>query len=138
MTTAEAVDDVHPNTENANISAHAEMSWYEPLVASNRSFDDRDRDCAAAVALGEAQNGMGQKLVDGAGEITEEAQRAQSHKDILSDSEKHTHSDQLLHLGEVVKNADTASDQEDIAADESDEGNSFPGIGYFVEPPLRP
>ena len=101
MTTAEAVDDVHPNTKNANISAHAEMSWYEPLVASNRSFDDRDRDCAAAVALGEAQNGMGQKLVDGAGEITEEAQRAQSHKDILSDTEKQTYSDQLLHLAKL-------------------------------------
>ncbi len=75
MKAAKADDDVHPNSEDANISAHAEMSWYEPLVASNCSFVDEDRDIAAAVALGEAQDGIGQKLINAAGEITEEAQR---------------------------------------------------------------
>ena len=101
MTAAEAHDDVYPNAEDANISAHAEMSWYEPLVASNCSFLDRDWDVAAAVALSEAQDGLGQKLVDAAGEITDEAQRAQHQEIILSDSEKHTYSNQLLHLGKL-------------------------------------
>ena len=102
MKPAEADDDEHPKLEDENISTHAEMSWYEPLVASNCSFVDRDRDTAAAVALGEAQNGIGHKLVNAAGEITEEAQQAQSlGVNIPSDSEYHTYSNQLLHLAKL-------------------------------------
>lgn len=102
MKVAEACDDGHPNSEDANISAHAEMSWYEPLACGcRRSFVDRDWDVAAAVALGEAQDGLGQKLVDAAGEITDEAQRAQRTKDILSEPETHTYSNQLLHLARL-------------------------------------
>ena len=101
MKAVDADDDVRPNEEDENISAHAEANWFEPEVGSDQSFVQRDWDFAAAVALGEAQDGLGQKLVNAAGEITEEAQRALSQKHILSDSEKHTYSDQLLHLAKL-------------------------------------
>ena len=101
MKTAESNDDVHSNAEDVNIEAHAEMGWHEPLVASNCSFVDRDRDAAAAVALAEIQDGHGNKLVNTAGEITEHGQRAQSQNDIPNAAESHTYSDQLVHLAKL-------------------------------------
>ena len=67
-------------------------------MGSGCSFVDRDRDAAAAVALGEVQNGFGQKLVDAAGEITEEGKRTQAQKDSLSDPEKHTFLYYIAHI----------------------------------------
>ena len=97
----DASTNVHLNSEDENISAHAEADWFEPLVGSNCSFVDRDRDVAAAVALGEVQNGLGQKLVNAAGEITEETQRAHSQNDTPRETEKQTYSNQLLHLAKL-------------------------------------